>query len=210
MQARGDEPGEVGHVDHQVRPDRVGDRAEALEVKEPRIGRPAGEDHLRLALMGDPLDLVHVDEARLAVDLVRRDVVQPAGDVDLHPVCEVTTVRELEPHQRVAGLEQRVVDGGVRLGARVGLDVRVLGAEQGLGSVDRELLGDVDMLAAAVVPLAGIALGVLVGQHGALALEHGDAARSSRRRSSRACAAGARAPARARPRSPDRPRQGGG
>jgi hypothetical protein len=52
------------------------------------------------------------------------------------------------------------------------LDVGVLGAEQGLRAVDRELLDDVDVLAAAVVALARVALGVLVREHGALALEH--------------------------------------
>ena len=70
------------------------------------------------------------------------------------------------------GLQQRVVDGDVRLRAGVRLDVGVLGAEQRLGAVDRELLGHVDELAAAVVAPAGIALGVLVGQHRALRLEH--------------------------------------
>ena len=70
------------------------------------------------------------------------------------------------------GFEQRVVDGRVGLRAGVRLDVGVLGAEQLLGAVDRELLGDVDPLAAAVVAAAGIALGVLVGQHRALAFEH--------------------------------------
>ena len=42
-----------------------------------------------------------------------------------------------------------------------------------LGAVDRQLLGHVDVLAAAVVALARIALGVLVGQHRALRLQHG-------------------------------------
>ena len=70
------------------------------------------------------------------------------------------------------GCEQRVVDGGVGLGAGVRLDVGVLGAEQRLGPVDRQLLADVDELAAAVVALAGVALGVLVVQHRALALQH--------------------------------------
>ena len=65
-----------------------------------------------------------------------------------------------------------MVDGVVGLRARVRLDVGVLGAEQLLGAVDRELLGDVDELAAAVVALARVALGVLVGEHRALAVEH--------------------------------------
>ena len=74
-------------------------------------------------------------------------------------------MREAEAHDPVARLQQRVVDGRVGLRARVRLDVGVLGAEQRLRAVDRELLDDVDELAAAVVALARIALGVLVGQH---------------------------------------------
>jgi hypothetical protein len=56
----------------------------------------------------------------------------------------------------------------------VRLDVRELGAEQRLGALDGELLGDVHLFAAAVVAAAGVALGVLVRQHGALRLQHRD------------------------------------
>ncbi len=173
MQPGGDETGEVRHVDHQQRADLVGDLAEAREVELARVGRPAGQQQLRPALAGDARDLVHVDQAALAVDLVGGDVVQAPGDVDLHAVGEVAAVGEREPHDRVARRQQRVVDGRVGLRAGVRLHVGVLGAEQRLGAVDRELLGDVDPLAAAVVAPAGVALGVLVRQHRALALEHG-------------------------------------
>ena len=61
---------------------------------------------------------------------------------------------ERQPEERVARLEQRHVGGVVGLGAGVGLDVGVLGAEQLLGAVDRQLLGDVDLLAAAVIAAA--------------------------------------------------------
>ena len=91
---------------------------------------------------------------RLAVDLVGNDLVQAPGHVLLHAVRQVAAVGQREAHDRVAGLQQRVVDGRVGLGAGVRLDVRVLGAEQRLGAVDRELLGDVDELAAAVVARA--------------------------------------------------------
>ena len=110
---------------------------------------------------------------------------------------------------RVARLQQRVVDGRVGLRARVRLDVRVLGAEQRLRAVDRELLDHVDELAAAVVALARIALGVLVGQHASPDTPGRPGARSSLKRSSPACAAGARArgrsprPPRGRPRRAD-------
>ena len=54
----------------------------------------------------------------------------------------------------------------------MGLDVGEVGAEQGLGAVDGQLLGDVDELTTTVVALAGIALGVLVGQDRTLGLHH--------------------------------------
>ena len=116
-------------------------------------------------------------------------------------------MRELEPHQRVAGLQQRVVDGGVRLRARVRLDVGVLGAEQRLGPVDRELLGDVDVLAAAVVALARDSPRRTCWSAPSPGTRAPRPARSSPRRSSRASAAGARAPARGPRRSRDRPRR---
>ena len=79
-------------------------------------------------------------------------------------VREVAAVREVHAEHRVAGLEQRQIDAHVGLGAGVRLHVGVLGAEQRLGATDGERFDDVDELAAAVVTLAGIALGVLVGQ----------------------------------------------
>src|SRR5687767_14450559 len=53
------------------------------------------------------------------------------------------------------------------------LDVRVVGSEQLLCASDRERLRDIHELTAAVVPPAGISLGVLIGEHRAGGLEHG-------------------------------------
>ena len=72
---------------------------------------------------------------------------------------------ELHREDRVAGLERGEVHAHVRLRAGVGLHVRVLGAEERLRALDRDRLDLVDDLAAAVVALARIALGVLVRRH---------------------------------------------
>src|SRR5690606_8658396 len=66
--------------------------------------------------------------------------------------------------------QQREVHGLVGLRARMRLHVGVVGAEQLPGPVDGQLFGHVDVFAAAVVALARIALGVLVGQLAALGL----------------------------------------
>ena len=78
---------------------------------------------------------------------------------------------EAHPEDAVARLQQGHVDGRVGLRAGVRLHVDVLGAEDLLGAVDGELLGHVDELAAAVVALARIALGVLVREHRAARVE---------------------------------------
>ena len=82
-------------------------------------------------------------------------------------------MRQVQPEDGVARLQQRHVGRGVRLRAGVRLHVRVLGAEELLGAVAREVLHHVGELAAAVVALAGIALGVLVGEDRPGRFEHG-------------------------------------
>ena len=82
---------------------------------------------------------------------------------------------EVHGEDGVAGLQQREEDRLVGLAARVGLDVGEARAEELAGPLDRQRLGHVDELAAAVVALARIALGVLVRHHRALRLEHGAA-----------------------------------
>ncbi len=52
------------------------------------------------------------------------------------------------------------------------LHVGEIGAEQRFGAVAGDVLDDVDVLAAAVVAPTGQPLGVLVGQHAALGLQH--------------------------------------
>jgi hypothetical protein len=74
MHASGDQTGEMGHVDHQIRPDLVGNDAEAREVEDPRIGRTAGDDQLGLVLECQPLDFVEVDQMVFLTDAILNGV----------------------------------------------------------------------------------------------------------------------------------------
>ena len=172
MEAGGDEAGDVRDVDHEIRADAVRDLRHALEVDDARVGRGARDDELRLAVLCDALELVVVDALILLAHAVGNDVEILAAHVDGRAVREMAAVREVHAHDGIAGLEQREKDRHVRLRAGVRLDVRVGRAEELLRAVDSELLDDVDELAAAVITLAGIALGVLVREHAALRLEH--------------------------------------
>ena len=79
---------------------------------------------------------------------------------------------EIEAHEGVAGLQQRQEHRLVHLAAGVRLHVGKLGAEQFLGALDRQRLGDVDPFAAAIVARARITFGVFVGHHRALRFQH--------------------------------------
>ena len=102
------------------------------------------------------------------------DDVEPfARHVQRHAVGQVAAFGQRHAHDGVARLEHGEEHALVGLRAGVRLHVGRFGAEQLLDAVDRQLLGDVDEFAAAVVALARIAFGVLVGQLRALGLHHG-------------------------------------
>jgi hypothetical protein len=172
MDARGNKPRDVGHVDHQERADAVGDRGHPLEVPEPRVGRRAGHDQLRTDLLRGGLESVVVDALRALLDAVRVDLVELPGEVHRRAMGEVAAVGEVHAQDPVARLEDAEVGGHVGLCARVGLDVDVLGArEERERPLDGQVLRHVHELAAAVVALPREALRVLVGEPRALRLE---------------------------------------
>ncbi len=167
----GDQPGHVRHVHEQVGTDLVGDGAEARPVDHLRIGRETGHDHFRLVLQRQLLDFVVIDQA-LVVDAVLHGVEQLARGIDLGAVGQVAAMRQRHAQDGVARLQQREIHRLVGLRAGMRLHVGVVGAEQLLDPVYGQLLCDVDVLAAAVVALARIAFGVLVGEHAALGFHH--------------------------------------
>ncbi len=92
-------------------------------------------------------------------------MVQLAGHIHRAAVGQVSPLRQAHPHDGVPGLQQAEVHRQVGLGPRVGLDVGVLGPKELFGPLPGQLLHLVHPLAAAVIPLAGVALGVFIGEH---------------------------------------------
>ncbi len=168
----GDQAGDVGGIEQEQGTDLVGDGLERFRVEAARVAGGAGDDHLRAVGQGQIAHLVHVDALVAGGDLVGHEVVQQAAGVHRRPVGEVAPVVEAEAQHGVAGLEHRLVGAHVGVRAAVGLDVGVVGAEEGLDPLDRQTFDAVDHGVAAVVALARVTLGVLVGEHAADGTHH--------------------------------------
>jgi hypothetical protein len=168
----GDQPDEVGSVDHEDRPHLVGHLTEGREVDEAGDRRPARDDHLRSVLARQVAHLVVVDLLGVARHAVVHRPEPRARERDLGAVGEVAAVRQTHRQVGVARLQERPERGDVRARPRVRLQVGVLGAEQLDGALHPERLGLVDLGAAAVVPTARVALRVLVRQRGPQRRQH--------------------------------------
>jgi len=109
----------------------------------------------------------------VSIEAVAHHVEPLAAHVQRHAMREVAAFGEAHPHDGVARFQHGEEHPLVSLRTGVRLHVGGFGSEQLLYAVDGELLNHIDELTATVVTLAGITLGVLVGQLRALRLHHG-------------------------------------
>ncbi len=125
-----------------------------------------------MMFFGKLADLIHVDAPVLLAHAILDGVEPLARLVGLGAVRQVPAAVEAHPEDRVARRQQRLVNALVRLAAGIGLHIDEADAEELLGALDGERLGDVHELAAAIVALARIALGIFIGHDRALRFEH--------------------------------------
>ena len=93
--------------------------------------------------------------------------------VDRRAVGEMAAGGQVEAHERVARLQQREEHRLVGSGARMGLDIgEARSRTDVLARSMASVFDHIDIFAAAVIALAGIAFGIFVGQDRALRLQH--------------------------------------
>ena len=172
VEAGRDEARDVCHVGDEVRFRRVRDGAKPRPVDHSRVRGEPGDDDPGPVLACEGLHLVVVDLPRLGVESVLHRPEDLAGEVDRRTVGEVPALGEAHAEDGVPGLGESEVGGGVRLGARVGLDVGVVRREELLRTLHGQRLRDVDELAPAVVAAPRVALRVLVGEYRPLSLQY--------------------------------------
>ena len=173
MRAAGNEPGKVRHVDQIKGAHLVGNLAHAGKVNRPRISASPADNQLGAFPLRKLFQLVIVDGFRLFGDAVGDDLVRLAGKIQMMPVRQMSAMRQIQPQNRIARLQNRSVRFHVRLRSGVGLHIGVLRAKQFLRPVPRQVLDNIRKLAAAVITLAGISFGILIREHRAGSLQHG-------------------------------------
>ena len=73
-----------------------------------RIGRTTRDDHLGLVLMGQLFHLLHVDALVVAAHGIGHGLEPLAGEVGRVAVGEMAARRQVETHEGVARLQQRI------------------------------------------------------------------------------------------------------
>ncbi len=162
----------VRHIDEEIRTHAIGDFAKALPVDHQRVSRRAGYDHFGLVLLRQPFHFIVVDFFRFRMQAISHGIEDFAAEIYRSAVCQMPAVSKRHAEDGVARLQHRKVNRLVGLRTGMRLHIGELGIEQRFHPVYCQLLGDVHEFAAAVVAFAGIAFGVLVGQHRALRLQH--------------------------------------
>ena len=173
MRATRDQSREVRHVDEVERADFVRNLPHARKINNSRIRAAAADDQLGMLALGDLFEIVVVDRLGFFGHAVRNDLVGLAGKIQMMPVREMPAMRQVQAENRVARLQDRRIRRHVGLRPGVRLHVGVLGTEQLLGAIARQVLHHIGELAAAVVALAGISLRILIRKDRSGGLQHG-------------------------------------
>ena len=87
------------------------------------------------------------------------------GHIHRGTMGQMAALCQIHAHDRIAGLEQGKINAQVCLCTRMRLHIGVLGTEQLASTVARDVFHNVNILAAAVVALAWVALCILIGEH---------------------------------------------
>ena len=123
-------------------------------------------------LFGQIANTIVIDLFGLRIDAVKSNMIKLARKVDRRAVGQVPTMFQIHSQNRIAGFEHRQIDRHVGLRTGMGLDIHMIGLEQLFGPVARQIFGDIDKLAPAVIALAGIAFGIFHRHHTPQRFQH--------------------------------------
>ena len=162
----------VGRVAHGQGAHFVGYRLERCVIQITRIGGVPGQQQLGTMLQRSLADGFEVERTVCRVGLVADEIEELAHMRYGRSVGQVSAVGKIHGQDRIAGLQQPQIHGLVhgRTGQR--LHIGMLRTKHLTGPLARQVLQNVRIILSAVIAAAGVAFGILVGEHGPQCGEH--------------------------------------
>ena len=152
----------VRHIYHKICADFLSNSRELFKVNCSGICARTRNDHLGLMLLCKCKYIVVIQSAGFLIKSVRYEVEVFARNVHGRTVCKVSAVSKAHTHYRIAGIQQCKINRRVSLCAGVSLYIRILCSEQLAGTFNSDILNYINILASAVITLAGVSLSILV------------------------------------------------
>src|SRR5208282_1802425 len=172
MRSARHQSGKVRHIDEVERTDFIRNLPHASKIDDPRIRAAAANNQLRTLRRSDPFQFVVIDGLGFFGYAVRNDLVSLAREIQRMSMGEVSAMRQVQPKNRVAGLQHRGVSRLIGLRSRVRLHVGMFRAKKFLHPLARQSLDHVGKFASAVIALARIPLRILIGEYRPGSFQH--------------------------------------
>ena len=170
MRTARDKPGEVRHVDHEIRIHRISDLPELFEIDRARIRREPRDDEAGPFAAGEAPDRIIVEHLRLFVDAVANGGPKLSGRAYRVPVREMPAHRELHTHDLFPRRNKPEIHGEIRRRTGIRLDVHVPVLRRELKKFQCALFTQhfdlIDELVAAIIPRPRISFRIFIGERG--------------------------------------------
>ncbi len=160
------------HIDKQIRTHFVGNIPKTLPVHYPGIGAKAGNDHFWFVFLRQRFDLLVINLSGFLIKPVLESLENLTGKIYFGAVGQVATMRQAHPQDGIARLQQRQINGGIGLRTRMRLDIGVISRKEFFYPINSQLLGNINILTAAIITFGRITFCVFIGQNGTLCFHH--------------------------------------
>ena len=125
MHATSHKPCKMGHINHQIGTNAVGNIAEGFEIDDTRIGRATGDDELGLVLFGKTRDFIKINLVILRPHAILYGVEPLARLVRSGTMSQVATGSEAHAEDGVTRFDERHHRAliSLRTGIRLHVDI---------------------------------------------------------------------------------------
>src|SRR4030042_3359341 len=123
-------------------------------------------------LLGQLFYLIIVNPLRFPIHSIMDKLIPFAGEAYRAPMAEVSPMSQAHAHHLIPVIQQGKIDGCIGLSPAMRLDIGILSLIELLCPKDGHLLHFVNFLTTTIVAVPWVTLSVLVGQDGALCLQH--------------------------------------